>query len=174
VQDWNGLHGWNGNRESESSNVRSTRYDEVETTLDKTLVSPTRRLEADIEMSDNGNGNGQQNRVRAQSIDTSDTVSYCFAIAPNGGLLLPDRHEVEQEAGERVWTTTWEDLPTDTVVLRVVKFREASGFWTPLELPETQTDEQVLAVEKLLRLHGVAFVAELGLEKKWSKGARKR
>ena len=120
----------------------------------------------------NGNGNGQQHRVRAQSIDTADTTSYCYAISPDGGLLLADRHDVEPDGVGRLWTTVWESVPAGSVVLRVVKFSESGGFWTPLELPESQTEAQVLATEKLLRLHNLSLVAVVGKPQKWLKGGR--
>jgi len=115
-------------------------------------------------VSDNGNGNGQRHRVKAQSADTRDTVSYCYCVIAEGGLLLADKHENEKDGTEVIWTTVWEDVPAGAVIFRITKFREGGGFWQPIQLPATQTDRQVATVEKVLRLHGLSLISEVGLK----------
>lgn len=123
-------------------------------------------------MNGNGNGNGQKNRVRVQSVDTPDTVSYPYCVDLGGGLLLNDRQEYEEDGTGRLWTTTWDDVPEGAVIFRITKFSEGSGFWQPLQLPETQTDRQVATVEKMLRLHGLSLTQVVGKKQKWAKGGR--
>lgn len=77
---------------------------------------------------------------------------------------MADRHEVEPDDRGRLWTTIWEDLPPKTVLLRIVKFSEGRGYWQPLELPPEQSEAQVLAIEKLLRLHHLSLTAVVGLK----------
>lgn len=104
------------------------------------------------------NGDGSRNRVKAQSADTRNVTENCFAVTDAGGVLLADRHEYEEDSHGRLWTTVWTDVPPNTVILRITIFRESGGYWEPLELPPTQTDQQVAAVEKLLRLHGLSLL----------------
>lgn len=112
----------------------------------------------------NGNGNSQRNRVRAQSIDTPDSVSYCYCVDLGGGLLLADKHEYEEDGNGRIWTTTWDNVPAGAVIVRITKFAEGRGYWEPLQLPTKQTDQQVLTTEKLLRLHGLSLMSVVGLK----------
>ena len=116
-----------------------------------------------MQVNGNGNGNGQKNRVRVQSVDTPDTVSYCYCVIAEGGLLLADKHENEKDGTGVIWTTVWEDVPEGAVIFRITKFREGGGFWQPIQLPATQTDRQVATVEKVLLLHGLSLISEVSL-----------
>jgi hypothetical protein len=58
-------------------------------------------------------------------------------------------------------------------LFRVTRFIEGRGYWMAMQLPPAQTDEMIQTVAALTTIHGVAFVAGLGMPKKWSKGARR-
>jgi hypothetical protein len=120
----------------------------------------------------NNNGNGHRNRVVADGWKMLGTVAYCFAIAQSGLTIQADRHLVTYDTGaDARWSTCWNDLPGDALVIRIVMFREGSGFWQPLRLPRETSDEMVRTTEALLRVHGVNLTAGLGLRnremKRW-------
>lgn len=107
-------------------------------------------------------GNGQKTRIRAQSVDTRDARQYCFAVLENGGVLLADQHYHEADGNETIWTTIWDDVLPGTTIIRITRFTEGGGYWQPLELGE-QTEAQVVAVEKILNIHGLALISEVSL-----------
>ena len=119
-------------------------------------------------------------RVVVQEVETNDTWVFGYAITEDGSLRLPNVRKTSpiDNNGSVHWTAIWQDLPVTAVVFKVAVFREfqpdlaGRGFWEPVSLPSEQTPEQVMAVEKILRLHGLSLTQVVGKKQKWAKGGR--
>jgi hypothetical protein len=122
-----------------------------------------------------GNVNGHQ-KIVADGCLGRDTTAVCYVVDQGGNPLPFSRRDLTElgEDGTARYRYVWESVPADAVAIRVVIFNEGRGYWSPIALPEAQSDAMISSVETLLNDHGLSIVAGLGISRKWDKGARHR
>jgi hypothetical protein len=120
----------------------------------------------------NDDGHKQINRVTADVLIGPDWVATLEAVDQAGNPIPHNRRRLVEQGNEGTarWRYVWNGLPADSVVFRIVTFSEGGGYWTPVLMPEFQSDAMLSTVETLLNLSGLSLLCGIGL--KMTKGLR--